>query len=265
MKRKPQPLQAPYVEREIERGRAAFERREKSNAPQPPKPDAFDTIKQQKEAESKKVVKFEPGQILQFNGELETRKNPSGMATSLQNTLIVLTKLEIDCRYDVFHNQILVEGRIENLEHVCLLLRTTIISKFRFDPGEHIRAAVVRMALEHQFDPVVDYLDGLRWDGVKGPYRGPGVAGVVGSAPGVLPGSAGSGSNKSREAENSVEKNEQPESDDAFKRRVIEAYGSLDHPQAIAMLEARAKQKAPDDTANVLASAAEQLIGKKVG
>jgi hypothetical protein len=99
----------------------------------------------------------------------------------------------------------------------------------------------------------------------SGPYRGPGVAGVGGSAPGVLPGSAGSGSNKSRKAENSVEKNEQPESDDAFKRRVIEAYGSLDHPQAIAMLEARAKQKAPDDTANVLASAAEQLIGKKVG
>jgi predicted P-loop ATPase len=131
------------------------------------KPDAFDKIKQRKEAESKELLKFEPGQILQFNGELETRKNPSGMATSLQNTLIALNKLKIDCRYDMFHNQILVEGRIENLEHICLLLRTTIFSKFRFDPGEHVRPAVVRMALEHQFNPVVDYLDGLKWDGAK--------------------------------------------------------------------------------------------------
>jgi hypothetical protein len=45
----------------------------------------------------------------------------------------------------------------------------------------------------------------------------------------------------------------------------LEAYGSLDAPHAIAMLKAWKEQNAAkvDDTASVLDSAAEQLIGKK--
>jgi hypothetical protein len=64
------------------------------------------------------------------------------------------------------------------------------------------------------------------------PYRGVGVSGVGVNAPGVTPGAVRSGSNKSRKAENPVEKNEQGES---------------------------------EDTASVLDSAAELLIGKKAG
>lgn len=90
------------------------------------------------------------------------------MAPSLQNALTVLNKLKIDCRYDVFHNQILVEGRIENLDHVGLMIRTTAIDTFRFDPNDaNVRAAVITLALARQFNPVLDYLDGQRWDGIK--------------------------------------------------------------------------------------------------
>jgi predicted P-loop ATPase len=40
------------------------------------------------------------------------------------------------------------------------------LDTFGFDPGEtFIHAAVVGRSLDNIFDPVLDYLDGLRWDG----------------------------------------------------------------------------------------------------
>ena len=46
------------------------------------------------------------------------------------------------------------------------MLRTMIVSKFRFDPGvERIKAAVYRLCLGNAFNPVSDYLDAVEWDG----------------------------------------------------------------------------------------------------
>jgi hypothetical protein len=103
------------------------------------------------------------------DGNFQTRKNREGWASSLENALLAMAKLRVDCRYDIFHNRIVVESSsYENLEHVCLVVRTMIISKFGFDPGSgHMMDAVSRVALQNQFDPVLDYLNSLSWDRVR--------------------------------------------------------------------------------------------------
>jgi predicted P-loop ATPase len=88
------------------------------------------------------------------------------------NTRIAIGKLEISCGYDVFHDKPLIGGQPigqhagELSDHACLVLRKLVDDKFGFDPGRnHVFDACVQLALENSFDPVVDYLDGLEWDG----------------------------------------------------------------------------------------------------
>src|SRR6516225_2574115 len=102
----------------------------------------------------------------------EHRKNPSGTPASLQNTILAIGKLGIQCRYDVFHDKLMVEGlelKInvgESIDDICLRIRTAIIHREQFDPGNQNTYDAVRLAcLSNQFDPVVDYLDGLKHDG----------------------------------------------------------------------------------------------------
>lgn len=79
----------------------------------------------------------EPASPVQF----EHRKNPSGLPVSLQNTIIAIAKLGIQCRYDIFHDKLMVEGRElkinhgESIDDICLRVRTAIISREQFDPG----------------------------------------------------------------------------------------------------------------------------------
>jgi len=82
--------------------------------------------------------------------------------------------LGIECRYDIFHDKLLVGGQAigqyagELSDHACLYLRKMIDTEFEFDPGrEKMFDACVQLCLENQFDPIVDYIDGLQWDGVK--------------------------------------------------------------------------------------------------
>jgi hypothetical protein len=82
--------------------------------------------------------------------------------------------LGIECRYDIFHNRMLVGGHAieqwagELSDHACQMLRVLIKEKFGFDPGrENTHDAAVQLCLQNQFDPVRDYLDGLRWDGIR--------------------------------------------------------------------------------------------------
>jgi hypothetical protein len=39
-----------------------------------------------------------------------TSKSPTGIAQSLENALIALRLLNVDCRYDLFHDRIIVKG-----------------------------------------------------------------------------------------------------------------------------------------------------------
>ena len=101
--------------------------------------------------------------------------SPSGIPTTYINARIGVANLGANCRYDTFHDRLIVAGfecsgngdATENLDNVALKVRDAIIGAFKFDPGKnHVHDAIISLALDNQFDPVRDYLDGLQWDGV---------------------------------------------------------------------------------------------------
>jgi predicted P-loop ATPase len=83
-----------------------------------------------------------------------------------RNARAAIIGLGIDCRHDVFHDRKLIDG--ERLsDDFCSMLRQRIIDQFDFDAGkENVRDAALQLCIESEFDPVLDYLDGLVWDGV---------------------------------------------------------------------------------------------------
>jgi predicted P-loop ATPase len=107
--------------------------------------------------------------------QFQTSKNRSGKAGTFENAITAIDQLGIECRYDIFHDRILVRGHQwqqlevgdENLDHVALKVRCLIVDMYGFEPGpDNTRAAITKRALDNTFDPVLDYLDGLKWDGV---------------------------------------------------------------------------------------------------
>jgi predicted P-loop ATPase len=101
-------------------------------------------------------------------------KSPTGIPASLENAMIAIDALGTECRYDVFHDRIIVKGHEcgvrgdahENLENVTLKVRQAVLERFGFDPSAYCTFDALRIkCLDHIFDPVRDYLDGLRWDG----------------------------------------------------------------------------------------------------
>jgi predicted P-loop ATPase len=107
--------------------------------------------------------------------QFQTSKNRSGKAGTFENAITAIDQLGIECRYDIFHDRILVRGHQwqqlevgdENLDHVALKVRCLIVDTYGLEPGpDNTRAAITKCALDNTFDPVLDYLNGLTWDGV---------------------------------------------------------------------------------------------------
>lgn len=91
---------------------------------------------------------------------------------SYANTRLALIELGVRCRHDIFHDRKIVEGDVlENLgpelsDAICRALRDVILARYRFDPGTvTMQEAAERACEENRFDPVLDYLNSLRWDG----------------------------------------------------------------------------------------------------
>jgi predicted P-loop ATPase len=90
------------------------------------------------------------------------------------NAKVAIGALGLDCRYDLFHNRMLVAGELINKwnstelsDHVTTMIRDVIRYKFGFDPKkDNTRDACEALCLSRRFDPILDYLDSLRWDGV---------------------------------------------------------------------------------------------------
>jgi hypothetical protein len=101
----------------------------------------------------------------------DTKRKGAGIVPSLLNTIKAVSDLGVSCRYDVFHDKLIVGAHdlsLDNIADVCLMVRTKIAQHFAFEPSQDtIEAAVRRLCLEHRFDPVVDYLDSLKWDGIN--------------------------------------------------------------------------------------------------
>jgi hypothetical protein len=108
----------------------------------------------------------EPEEPLEWES-VDRKGIPRPTRTNARRALCVLG---IVCRYDAFHDKLLVEGkavkRITNLDHSALVLCAKIHKAFGFDPGPgHVLDAIIQLCRDNQFDPVVDYLDALKWDG----------------------------------------------------------------------------------------------------
>jgi predicted P-loop ATPase len=93
---------------------------------------------------------------------------PSATCT---NARIAIEALGISCSYDIFHDRMLVGGHVieqwagELSDHGCEMLRVVIKERFGFEPGrENTHDAAVRLCLQNQFDPVLDYLNSVKWD-----------------------------------------------------------------------------------------------------
>jgi hypothetical protein len=101
-------------------------------------------------------------------------RSPTG-PPSYENAIVALKAMELDCRYDVFHNKVIVQGYesctngdvTEDLDNTLLKIREQVLRRYGFDAGkEFLLDALKTECFNHIFDPVRDYLDGLHWDGV---------------------------------------------------------------------------------------------------
>jgi Virulence-associated protein E-like domain len=94
--------------------------------------------------------------------------------TPFERSMAAFRTLGVSFSYDKFRNQLLVGGHAlkqlvgESIEHHILLLRSEVNNRYGWEAKREVtKAAVVRLCLERSFNPVLDYLDGLVWDGKR--------------------------------------------------------------------------------------------------
>jgi predicted P-loop ATPase len=126
----------------------------------------------------------EPGKTRHVVGEpdwRERRENGRPLP-SMHNARLAIAALGITCSHDTFHNSILFGYRDDKVKHELasivgevsdngiIALRQLMSDKLHFDPkSETTRDAVISLAMENRFDPVVDLIDKAEreWDCVK--------------------------------------------------------------------------------------------------
>lgn len=118
-------------------------------------------------------VKREPEQPpITKNPEFPDVDRHGNPKPTFANAGVAIVALGVVCRYDAFHDRLFIGGRLieqwagELSDYVVVMLRALIVRTFGFDPGrEHTRDAAVQLCQTNKFDPVVEYLDHVRWDG----------------------------------------------------------------------------------------------------
>jgi len=93
--------------------------------------------------------------------------------SGFQNTQAAILRLGIVCRFDAYRNRMTVSGQVlqqfvgDYSDRISLFVRDLIGKHFGFDPGnERTNDSIVNLCSLNMFDPVRDYLDSLKWDGV---------------------------------------------------------------------------------------------------
>lgn len=92
---------------------------------------------------------------------------------SATNAAQAITGLHVHCAKDLFHDKLTVGGHMieqwgtDLTDEVIVMLRKAIRNTYGFDPGEqHTRTGAMQLCLQNQFDPLLDFLDGVQWDGI---------------------------------------------------------------------------------------------------
>jgi hypothetical protein len=115
--------------------------------------------------------------------DFDEKKSPTGAAQSLANAVKAVDRfanMGLRCRYDIFHDKLIVEMEggaslafpgfeklAGDVDKITLKMRSETLRMWGFDPGStHMREAIELACLDNVFNPVLDYLDGSRWDGV---------------------------------------------------------------------------------------------------
>lgn len=93
---------------------------------------------------------------------------------SYNNARVAIKELGIVCVRDTFHCRNIIGGHIPQIyhgdlsDHVCSMIRQMILDHYNFDPKkEHVQDAMMQLCSENFYHPIMDYLDGLRWDGTE--------------------------------------------------------------------------------------------------
>jgi hypothetical protein len=104
---------------------------------------------------------------------IDCNKYGSPLPTYL-NTKIACRALGISFGYDKFHERRQVGGQViidwagELSDNASSMIRDFICNTYKFDPGkDKVNDVVLQLCNENSYDPVLDYLGGLKWDGVK--------------------------------------------------------------------------------------------------
>jgi predicted P-loop ATPase len=98
-------------------------------------------------------------------------KPPFRAAKTLANAQKAVTEIGFICSYNAFTERFHIETRegVKELsDQFIIMVRQQVLREYGFDPRkDHIRDAIESLCLERRFNPVVDWLDGLEWDGVS--------------------------------------------------------------------------------------------------
>jgi len=107
-----------------------------------------------------------------FVDVIKSKNGPDAPTPSMINTRIAIGRLGLQCRYDTFHDRYMINGSafgnsaLQVSDAAGRKLREMIRLQFKFDPGvSNAMDALYRACEENAFHPVLDYLDGLKWDG----------------------------------------------------------------------------------------------------
>jgi hypothetical protein len=94
--------------------------------------------------------------------------------STMQNTKTALLRTEVSFWFDEFRQRNFVHGRMiqafagDLTDRAALFLRDWIARVYRFDPGNQtVRDAIEQLCSENAYDPVVEYLASLEWDGTE--------------------------------------------------------------------------------------------------
>lgn len=92
---------------------------------------------------------------------------------TMANAITAIRLSGIECSYNLMTDRRIVAGNVlgENIgqlsDDICLLFREYCRTKFDFDPGEKPTWDALNLACRKKsFHPVLDYLNGLEWDGI---------------------------------------------------------------------------------------------------